>query len=165
MGKKQEKTFFQLYENESEALFRFVSFRVADAEKVKDILQESYLRLWKILLKENIENERAYLYRIARNLIIDSYRKTEAGSLDGLLEEGFDISVPEGITLEEKMDAEKIKGFFRELPEKYRDIFWLRFVEEWSVKDIAEAFSLSENVTSVRIYRGLKLLRKRLQAK
>ena len=165
MGKNQEKIFFQLYENESEVLFRFVSFRIADHEKVKDILQESYLRLWKVLNRETIENERAYLYRIARNLIIDSYRKIEAHSLDKLIEEdGFDVPSVETATPEEIIDAKKVKEFFRELPEQYREIFWLRFVEDWSVKDIAQVFSLSENVVSVRIYRGLKLLRKKLKS-
>jgi RNA polymerase sigma-70 factor (ECF subfamily) len=161
---KREKTFFKLYESEADALFRFISFRMADREKAKDIMQETYLKLWKVMCDKELDNTRAYLYRIARNLLIDEYRKTKAVSLDDLIEDGFDAQEIPAISTHEGIDIARALLVLKEMPEKYSEVLWLRLVEDWSVRDIAESLLQSENAVSVRIHRGLKFLRERLAA-
>ncbi|MCW1887961.1 MAG: sigma-70 family RNA polymerase sigma factor [Candidatus Moranbacteria bacterium] len=158
-----EKHFFRVYEDEADALFRFVSFRMADREKVLDIVQESYFRLWKVMVEKKPDNIRAYLYRIARNLLIDEYRaKKDVTSLETLVEAGFDIKKEEGINSHDKLDLQNALQSLRALPEKYREALWLRMVEGWAVQDIASSLDETESNISVRIYRGMKLLRKAL---
>ncbi len=155
----REEILFDLYNKEADALFRFVSFRLADREKAKDIVQESYLRLWQVFAREMPENPRAYLYRIARNQVVDEYRKTKESSLDELRDAGFDREMLVAVTPHERLDTAKAVEALKSMSEKYREVLWLRFVEEWPVKDIAESLGLSENVVSVRIFRGLKVWR------
>lgn len=163
-NKNLEKHFFRLYEEEADALFRFVSFRIADKEKALDIVQESYLRIWKVLLNKTPNNTRAYLYRIARNLLIDEYRgKKEVASLEDLLETGFDIKQEEGVSSHEKLDLERALVILKKLPDKYSEALWLRFVEEWPVKEIAESLDETESNVSVRIHRGLRLFREAMK--
>lgn len=158
-----EKHFFRVYEDEADALFRFVSFRMADREKALDIVQESYFRLWKVMVEKKPDNIRAYLYRIARNLLIDEYRaKKDVTSLETLVEAGFDIKKEEGINSHDKLDLQNALQSLRALPEKYREALWLRMVEGWAVQDIASSLDETESNISVRIYRGMKLLRKAL---
>jgi RNA polymerase sigma-70 factor (ECF subfamily) len=160
---QKEKDFFTLYEGEADALFRFVSFRMADREKAKDIVQESFLRLWKVLISDKTpENARAYLYRIARNLLIDEYRRVQSSSLDEMMEGGFDKEGETSISPEEEIDTKEVLRVLRQLPENYSEILWLRFVEDWRVKDIAESLGVSENAASVRLHRGLQILREQL---
>jgi len=161
MGSKMlEKNFLVLYEGQSDALFRFVFFRVSDHEVAKDIVQDAFLKMWQTLdTGREIDNEKAFLFRIAGNLVIDRYRKAKEYSLDVLAEQGFDAQDDPGIPIETKIDADTAMERLQEIPEKYRDAVWLRMVEEWSVKDIAELSHETENVISVRIHRGLKLWR------
>ena len=156
-----EKYFFDIYEDEADALFRFVSFRIADREKALDIVQESYFRLWKVIVEKRPDNARAYLYRIARNLLVDEYRsKKDITSLETLVETGFDIKQEELLGSHEKLDLQDALEVLKTLPEKYREALWLRLVEGWAVQDIAASLETTESNISVRIYRGMKLLRK-----
>lgn len=158
-----EKQFFALYESQADALFRFVSFRMSDREMAKDITQEAFLKMWETLSSgRKIDNERAFLFRIASNLVIDRYRKAKEYSLDDLAEQGFDAPDDLGIPIETKIDSEAALALLEKLPEKYREAVWLRMVEEWSVKDIAALAHETENVISVRIHRGLKLWREQI---
>ncbi|MEI8097151.1 MAG: RNA polymerase sigma factor [Candidatus Moraniibacteriota bacterium] len=161
-----EKKFLALYESQTDALFRFVFFRVSDHEVAKDIVQDAFLKMWQTLASgREIENERAFLFRIAGNLVIDRYRKAKEYSLDSLAEQGFDAPDDLGAPIETQIDAEKALDSLQDIPEKYREAVWLRMVEEWSVKDIAEFSHETVNVVSVRIHRGLKLWRKQLSKK
>lgn len=158
-----EKKFFALYESQSDALFRFVFFRVSDREAAKDIVQSAFLKMWETLASgRDIENERAFLFRIASNLVIDRYRKAKEYSLDALAEQGFDAPDQAGIPIDARIDSEAALELLQSLPEKYREAVWLRMVEEWAVKDIAALSGETENVISVRIHRGLKLWRNRM---
>lgn len=157
-----EKYFFTLYEDEAESLFRFVSFRLSDREKSKDIVQESFFRLYRVLQDKLPENSRAYLYRIARNLVIDEYRKVKNISLDELTENGFDTEKEVRVTPHESIDLERALAVMKSLPATYSEALWLRMVEGWAVKDIAESLEVSENVVSVHIHRGLKAWRERM---
>lgn len=162
MGKADlEKSFFELYERESDSLFQFVFFRVSDREVAKDLVQESFLKLWESLSAgKGIDNKRAFLFRIASNKVIDRYRKAKEYSLDLLAESGFDAPLEVLISLEEQIDMKSAMKAIEKLPEKYREAVWLRNVEEWAVKDIAKHLGESENVVSVRIHRGIAMWRK-----
>ncbi len=161
-----EKAFFEFYENESDALFRFVFFRVNNRETAQDIVQESFTQYWKACVAlQVIENKRAFLFRIASNKVIDRYRKAKEYSLDQLTEKGFDAPEQEGIPIEVHIDMAHALQVLKTLPEKYQEAVWLRSVEEWSVQDIALHLGESVNVVSVRIFRGIRLWRDRLTGK
>ena len=158
-----EKMFFELYETESDALFRFVFFRVSNREWAQDIVQETFAKYWEVLASEKpIENERALLFSIASHKVIDWYRKKKEYSLDQLMESGFDTSRSEAVSIEARLDTEEALRVLRTLPKKYQEVVWLRSVEEWSVQDIAAYVQDSVNVVSVRIHRGIRLWRERI---
>lgn len=163
-NEKLEKDFFALYEKEGDALSRFAFYRVSDQEAAKDIVQSAFLKMWEVLVSgKDIENKRAFLFRIASNLVIDRYRKTKEYSLDVLAEMGFDAPDDAGVPIEDHIDTGSALELLERLPEKTRDAVWLRMVEEWSVQDIAELADESVNAVSVRIHRGMKEWRKLLR--
>lgn len=160
-------TFEKIYESESDAIFRFCLVRVSNREQARDLTQETFLRLWQSLAKEeNILNNKAFLFTIAHRLIIDWYRKKKSFSLDQMLsvedEGGYDV-------LDEKSTKENlefgVEGRFllekiNELDVSYRNPVFLRFVEDISPGDIGKILGISANAASVRINRGIKELRK-----
>jgi RNA polymerase sigma-70 factor (ECF subfamily) len=158
--------FKKIYEKESDAIFRFSLIRVSDREQALDITQETFLRFWKSLQGgEKILNEKAFLFTVARRIVIDWYRKKKSVSLDKMLDnkdEPYDV-VDEKATnniilgIEGRHLLEKIK----ELPKIYQDSVYLRFVEDLSPEEIGKILNTSANVVSVRINRGLEELRKK----
>ncbi len=158
-----EEEFLKLYDDQADALYRFVFLRTKTKEHALDIVQETYLRVWRALSEGNeIKELRPFLFSTARNLIIDTYRKDarqSTDSLDRFFEEGGEV---EDMTLGAHyatFDIERVKTLLTELePPEYREVVLLRYVEEWTPKEIARVLEVSENVVSVRINRGIKKL-------
>ncbi|MBI4091025.1 MAG: RNA polymerase sigma factor [Candidatus Komeilibacteria bacterium] len=160
-----ENQFLKAYEENADALFRFFYFRVYDREKAKDCLQETYLRTWSYLAQgKQVKNLKAFLYQVARNLIIDESRKKKAESLDSLREKGFEPSSDEHGSLIAGIDARLVVAVFEELDDKHREVVTLRYVEGFSSKEIAKMIDESENVVSVRIHRAIQHVRRILDA-
>lgn len=161
-----KQKFEMIYEKESDAIFRFCLFRVSDREQALDITQETFLRLWKNLSEQKeIQSERAFIFSVARNLVIDWYRKKKSVSFEDLStdEEGYDPS--DGMTLnhlELRADGRLLVDKINELPETYRQPVYLRYVEDLSPPEIGEILGITANAASVRINRGIEELRNKL---
>ncbi|MFA6397223.1 MAG: RNA polymerase sigma factor [Candidatus Paceibacterota bacterium] len=155
------------YEQYSDAIFRYCLFQTSNREKAIDITQDTFIKTWEYLSRseKEIENMRALLYKIAKNLIIDYRRKKKSESLDNLTEQGFDFSDEKNDMYEKETIFEGKQAFesINKLDEKYREVIMLRFVEDMEIKDIAKALNKSENNVSVRIHRGLEKLKNILE--
>ncbi|MBI2025628.1 RNA polymerase sigma factor [Candidatus Kaiserbacteria bacterium] len=159
--------FINLYHNESDSVFRFCLLRTSDAEVAVDIMQDTFMRFWNALSRggKEIRNERAFLFSIARNGIIDWYRKKKPVSLESLAEEAetdaeafMDTAQKEDIEMEH--EAKLLMEKIRELEPLYQQAVYLRFVEDFRPKEIAEILGETTNAVSVRIHRGVRQLRK-----
>lgn len=156
-----EKEYMNAYEKYADAIFRYCFYRVYEREKAKELAQETFLRAWKYIAEgRHIENMRAFFYRVAHNLIVDSSRRVAPHSLDALREKGFDAGYdgrePQLVKIEVSVLFEKIK----KLDEKYQEAILLRYVEGLSPKEISKILGDTENAVSVRIHRGKKQLKK-----
>ena len=170
-----EQQFKDAYERYSDELFRHSAMRISDRERALELTQDAFMRTWDYVRKGGQVRElRPFLYQTLRNLIIDEYRKAKTHSLEAMVEdtEGatLDALMPsdDTNTLEaamDRFDARKALGAVDELPELYKEVLLLRYVEGLSPKEMAEILNETENVVSVRIHRGLKKLREILEAK
>ncbi|MFA6414883.1 MAG: RNA polymerase sigma factor [Candidatus Paceibacterota bacterium] len=164
----QEKQFTQLYAEESDSIFRFCYFRTSDRDVAIDLMQETFLRYWEVLLREGkkVENKRAFLFTIARHCIIDWYRKKKTLSLDALVgETDADVEVFMETTVSRKEiemehEARFLMEKIRDMDPLYQQVVYLNFVEGLAPKEIADIVGESSNTISVRIHRGIKQLRK-----
>lgn len=156
-----EQEFIKTYDQFADAIFRHCVFRISDREKAKDIAQGSFVRLWDYMSQgKEIENMRAFLYRIANNLIIDEYRKRKDESLDRMRdEEGFDVGFEPRHDIETKDEYARAQALLDRLPDKYREALVMRHIDGLSVKDIARLTHETENVISVRIHRAIEKLK------
>lgn len=177
-GKKQdslsgnpEERFLEAFEEYGDALFRHASLRLSDREKAIDVVHDTYTKVWKYIKNGyEIDNFRPFLYKVLNNLIVDTYRKRKEYSLDAMLEEDGvdegsfdDLSENTVEALAATIDGRKAFELLEDLPDTYREVILLRFVDELGPREISELIEESENVISVRIHRGLKLLRKRIE--
>ncbi len=156
--------FIKAYESYSDAIFRYCYFRVYDRERAKDIVQETFMKTWDYIARGNdIDNIRAFLYKVARNIIIDYTRKKKEDSPEALQESGFNPGVDERANKEIEFDFQAALQAIKSLDEKYREAVTMRYIEGYSPKEIAKMIDETENVISVRIHRGLQQLRKKIK--
>jgi len=157
-----ERDFLAAYEEYADAIFRHCLLRIRDRDVARDITQETFSRVWLYMSKgKKIDYMRAFLYRIANNLIVDGSRKKKSSSLDAMMEDdGFEVvdeSLPDMADVPASREAMKMLDSLDEL---YRTAITMRFVDEMSPGEIAKALGVSENVVSVRIHRGIEKLKK-----
>lgn len=172
MNPHLQKIFEKAYAENADGLFRFALYRVSDREQATDIVEDTYLRFWQTLQKEEVAEPRALLYRIARNLVIDWYKKkksiplaTFAGENSTDKEVYMDMFAGNLIGAELLLEAKMVKEKIATLDPIYREAVYLRFVEELSPREIAAILGESANVVSVRINRGVSLLKSKLNIK
>jgi RNA polymerase sigma-70 factor (ECF subfamily) len=132
----------------------------------EELAQEAFLKTWQYLANgHEVENLRAFLYRVANNLIIDHSRKKKEERLDNLLETSPDIEPTEDARgeLEAAELAEEAKAAMAGLRPEEREILTLRYIDELDLKEIAEVLDITVNNVSVRLNRAMKALRKELE--
>lgn len=162
MKSKIEKDYLEVYDKFADAIFRHCVFRVSDREKAKDLTQVAFIKLWEQMSQgKEIENIRAFLYRIVNNLIIDEYRKRKNDSLDQMHEEkDFDIGIDPRQNIEVHDDYNRTLSLIETLPDNYKEALIMRHIDDMSVKEISQITGDSENVISVRIHRAIEKLTK-----
>lgn len=167
----QEERFLSAFEEYGDALFRHAMLRIGDRERAIDIVHDTYTKVWSYVRNGHaIESFRPFLYKVLNNLIVDEYRKQRDVSLDALFaQEGVDersfdeLSEDTVESLAATIDGKQAFEFVQELPDMYREVIILRFIDGLGPKEISELTEESENVVSVRLHRGLRLLRERME--
>jgi RNA polymerase sigma-70 factor (ECF subfamily) len=150
------------YEEHSDAILRYCIFQTSNRDVALDILQDTFTKTWLYLQDgKEIDNIKAFLYKVAKNLIIDYRRKKKSYSLDAITETGVDF---EGEDEEENItgnfDKEFVVGKLEKLEESDREILTMRYINEMSIKEIAEMIELTPNNVSVKIHRAVERLKK-----
>lgn len=155
MDKREIKnSFFEAFEKYNDDIFRFCFFKLSDRELARDLTQRSFEKAWVYMSQGNeIHNMRAFLYRTAKFLIIDEYRKKDRViSLDQLQEKGFEKSEDfNQQEIDNSMELEKVYLGVQKLPQKYQEVVTLKYVNDYPVKTIAEMLGRSENSISVQL--------------
>lgn len=153
--------FEMLYGNHADEIFRFALYKLSDREKAKDVVQDTFVKAWTHVSGdgEALNNPRAFLFKIAKNLVIDSYRKVKPMSIDALEEIiSFDISDDHQSRdeMHNAVDMSIVLDALSILDTDIRDIIIMRYVDGLSVKEISDITGQRENSVSVRIHRALK---------
>ena len=160
--------FKDAFEAHSDELFRHAFLRLSDRERALELTQETFLKAWDYCARGGeIRDFRAFFFRTLRHLIIDEYRKHKAVSLEGMLLDEDDtverlLPADETNTLEaaiDRFDGKLALEALKELADPYREVLILRYVEGFSVSEIAAHLDESTNATSVRLHRALGKLR------
>ncbi len=162
MKEDVQKIFLESYDQYAEPLYRYAFFRLFSAARAEELVQETFLKAWEYLSKgKQIEQPRAFLYRLLTNLIIDDTRKKKMLSLEamGTETEPFDPPDNQHIKMEQVVLCNQLTDAMVDLTEEERTIITLRYVSDLEPKEIAEALGTSADVASVRIHRALKKLK------
>jgi RNA polymerase sigma factor (sigma-70 family) len=162
---------------ERNRLFNFIKKRVSDPGDAEDILQDVFFQLWQgYETIENIEKITSWMFRVARNKIIDRYRKLKPESFSSIESVRADADAPLllmdiiGDSTASPDDVytreliwESIEEVLAELPKTQRDVFVWHELEDLSFREMSEITGDSINTLLSRKRYAVNYLRKRLQ--
>jgi RNA polymerase sigma-70 factor (ECF subfamily) len=159
--------FDKLYAIYSNLLYGFVLKLTKSPSEAKDILQETFLRVWQT--REQLSDGmsfKSYLYTIARNLIIDAFRRQMRNvAFEEYISSDVYLNYAEN-SVEEEVNFDEFREKLNQVKEKLtgrqRQIFELSREEGRSIPDIAERLQLSEKTVKNQLSLALKTLRTEL---
>ena len=138
----------------SDNVFRFILKNIRDEERARDIVQDSYEKLWRTAENVSFDKVKSYLFTTAYHTMIDILRKDKRQTY---IE---DHKFPEESHQEQYSDlSEILKLAVEQLPEIQRTVVMLRDYEGYSYKEIGDITSLSEPQVKVYIYRARVFLK------
>lgn len=154
--------FIKAYDAHADAIFRHCMIRVASKDRAEDLTQETFVRVWQYLEKgEQVENVKAFLYKVANNLIIDQARKKKEERLEEMIESQRmkEPSHPGHKDIERGLLLKQVLASMQGLPEEQQQLITMRFIDDLDPKEIAEALGITANNASVRINRAVAALK------
>lgn len=172
----QDQRITEAVQRDSARLRNFIRSRVDDASDAEDILQEVFSELVEAYRGvQSIEQVTAWLFRVARNRIIDRFRKRKLEALEDqvvLSEEGEELRLedllpspdagPDG-EFARRVLMEELDDALDELPPEQRDVFVAHEIEGESFKEIAARTGVGVNTLLSRKHYAVLHLRERLQ--
>ncbi len=149
-------------EQQYDKLLRYCYMKLRDRTLAEDITQETFIRFFESKDYHSIGKEMAYLYTIARNLCIDSFRKQKDELIEDLPAKIQEM--PESRDkVESIVDRVSIEQALDRLTADEREAVVLRFSGELSVEDIAKSMNISRFAVRRRILSALEKLRKEME--
>lgn len=163
---KDKQAFVEAYDLYVAQIFRFVYFKVGNSEEAEDLTSMVFLKCWNYVYEGHLGDYltlKALLYKIARNTIIDHYRKNgkrQEVSLD-------DVGAPP--IIDDKQDPEEqaaasfdftrlMEEKLPQLKDEYREVIVLRFINELSITEISKVIGKTAGNVRVMIHRALESL-------
>jgi RNA polymerase sigma-70 factor (ECF subfamily) len=154
-----------LYDEHAGALWRYVMRLTGDAARAEDVVQETLLRAWRHpeVTADADRSARAWLFTVARNLIIDERRsarfRNETGTAD--VEKVIDRAGPDEV--DHALDKLLLSTAMSDLSEDHRAVIIRAYYQGQSVAQIAHALQIAEGTVKSRLHYAVRALRLNLQ--
>lgn len=172
--KGDQSAYGEIVEIYKDKVFQLCYRILGNRHEAEDMAQEAFIRAYVNIASFNIDLKfSTWLYRIATNLCIDRIRKkkpdyyldAEVSGTDGLTmysQIASDTILPED-EIESLELQETIQREITKLPEKYRSVIVLKYIEELSLNEISEILDIPLGTVKTRIHRGREALRHQLR--
>jgi RNA polymerase sigma-70 factor (ECF subfamily) len=138
----------------ADGLYRFILKSIRDEDKAKDIIQDSFEKLWIRVEEVNYEKVKSYLFTTAYHTMIDLIRKEKRLTTIELVNTDSFSHVPQTPDLQEILHAA-----INKLPEIQRSLILLRDYEGYSYEEIGEITNLNDSQVKVYIFRARAFLK------
>jgi RNA polymerase sigma-70 factor (ECF subfamily) len=159
------EAFGTLYERYLKPIYRYVYYRISAANDAEDLTEEIFVRAWRSLQKTGksteIKNFKAWLYRIAHNLVVDYHRQNREDLLEDISEDQrSDQHGPaaEEISIRDQQHLQ-LEEAIRSMDHPMQQVIILRFINGLSHAETAAIIGIKEGHVRVLQYRALKKLR------
>ena len=165
--KGNKESFSLLYDKYVDKIFKFIYFKTSHRETAEDLCSQTFIKALEKLDNFSFNNNAyfsAWLYTIARNTVIDYYRRSNKSKNDLNIDDVWDISDNTDILedLEFKQKTEIIAKYIKKLNSEQREIIMLKIFEDLSYREISEILDKNEGACKMSFCRAIKTLRKEM---
>ncbi len=163
----QNTGFVELFLGEYERLLKYFGARINQREEAGDLAHEVYLRLIGIPADRVIDNDRGYLWAVAKSVLCRFLERSGRSVPVDMEDPVFESLVASDPECDEDVDRDMHLAALREhyaaLPPKCRAVMELKWFHELSYEEVAERSGVSVHMVHKHLKRGMKLLRDRMQ--
>ncbi len=159
--KGEASAFGLLYDKYQPQIYRFIYLKVGHREEAEDLTHQVFLKTWGSIDRYNFQGFpfSAWLYQIARNQVVDYYRTKKVNiTLESITELRIESHYPNEIDV--NSDIEKVKQAIHKLNPKQQDVIILRFIEDFSLSEVASILDKTETAVKLLQYRAIKNLKR-----
>jgi len=162
---KDTDAYGQIYDIYVERIYRFIYFKVRTRLEAEDLTSEAFLKAWQYIKEgKQIKNLNAFIYTVARNLVVDHYRaQAKKYNYEEVIADDFSSNINIAEKMEVKSDAEEVLRAIKTLKDEYSEVIILRFLDDLSISEIADIINKTSNNTRVLVHRALSALKKSLK--
>ena len=144
------------------ALMRYLRRAWSHADEIHDLRQEVYVRVYEAAKKARPHSAKSFLFATARNLLADRMRRQRVVSIESVgdwdaLNVPLDEISPER-SLGGRQDLKRLTDAFDILPERCREVLWLRRVEELPQRDVAARLGIGEKTVEKQLAKGVRII-------
>lgn len=157
----------ELYDRYEVKIYSYIFRRTGEQSLAEDLTAQVFLKMLEAIRNRKAWNSSfsGWLYRIAHNLVIDYYRQRSHHVHVSLDDEPLlpadDQNLVQG--LEMKLDAERLRAAISRLTDEQAEVISLRFLEGYSISEVAEMMNKTEGSIKALQYRAVATLRQFLQ--
>jgi len=168
-----KKKFSKIYHQQVNNIYRFVYLKIDSPEITEDLTAEVFREFWKIFKKgldpnsnqKKIKNEKAFLYHLARYKVADYYRAQPDNKQN--LNNDIEIEDQES-DLEEQQHTElqkqRLHQALRKIHDNYQDLIIMFYINDLSVREIADSLEKSEGAVKTGLHRAREALKEELSS-
>ena len=160
----EASAFGLLYDRYQPQIYRFIYLKVSHREEAEDLTHQVFFQSWKKISEYNFEGFPfgSWLYRVARNEIIDYYRTRKIHyDIYKISEEGKEPKIKDPISeiIDRAIDISRIEKAIRGLKPTEQDVIILRFIEDFSPAEVGQMIDKTPEAVRVLQHRAIKRLK------
>lgn len=161
---RDPEVFARFYDSHVDSIYRFVYLKVSSQQVAEDVTSEAFLKTWQYIndATEEIQDMRAFLYRVARNLVIDHYRqkaKSDMPMEDEVLDSFPALAPGAAEKAELQGDMEYVRECIGKLKNEYQEALLLRHIDGLGISEIAAVLGKKRGAVRVLLHRAMKTLK------
>ena len=153
-----KEAFGMLYERYLAPIYRYCYFRVGSPLEAEDLTEATFLKAWESLPRSDVQSFRAWLYRIAHNLVVDHHRSRRPDAPVERIGVGADTQPLPESAVQAREDSQRLVTAISALDPIHQQVIVCRFVNQLSHGETSQVLGLNENHVRILQFRALKKL-------
>ncbi|MDD3301757.1 MAG: RNA polymerase sigma factor [Patescibacteria group bacterium] len=157
------QAFALIYDTFIKKIYDFVFYKTMHQQLAEDLTSQTFLKAWKNIAQFKGGNFSAWLYTIARNIVVDHYRSQKEILA---VEDFWDLKADDDVLgeVEERLKIEKLQQGLARLKSSEREILMLRLWQGLPFKEIAVILGKNEGAAKMSFARAMESLKKEMPA-
>lgn len=160
---KSPEAFAELYDRYVTKIYRFIYLKLSNQEDAEDTTSDVFLKAWNYLIditNANVQSFSGLIYKMARNAVIDVYRK-RANRQEFSLVLAEDLSqINKDIeSIDTQHELEGILKTLKSLKTEYQEVIVLRYIDDLSIAEMSEILGKKQAAVRVSLHRAMTILK------